>query len=70
MPLSTARIFNGFAEHDRDDCRGRIAFVGFRSGKSDIYVMQPDDSGAVNVTNNPASDRLPALSPDGSKIAL
>ncbi len=37
---------------------------------SDIYVMKADGTGLVNLTNNPASDEVPAWSPDGTKIAF
>jgi Tol biopolymer transport system component len=50
--------------------RGRIVFVSNRGGNNDIYVMWPDGSGVVNLTNHPASDRLPSWSPDGSRIAF
>jgi Tol biopolymer transport system component len=63
------RQVNGHIADDQDD-RGRIAFVSFRGGNNDIYVIRPDGTGLINVTNNPASDRLPAWSPDGSMIAF
>src|SRR4051794_38183664 len=52
---------------------GKIAFTSgsntFGSG-GDIHVANPDGTGEVNLTNNPASDRFPAWSPDGTKIAF
>lgn len=59
-------------KHDQDDQDdpGRIAFVSNREGNFDIYVMRPDGTHVVNVSNNPASDRLPAWSTDGRKIAF
>ena len=51
---------------------GQIAFYSpsDNGGVGDIYVMNADGSGQVNLTNNPASDADPAWSPDGSKIAF
>jgi len=40
------------------------------SSKGDIYIANPDGSGAVNVTKNYAIDVSPTWSPDGSKIAF
>jgi Tol biopolymer transport system component len=49
---------------------GTIAFVSARDGNSEIYVMNEDGSGQVDLTNNPANDNDPVWSPDGSKIAF
>ncbi len=59
----------------------RIAFASNRGSSNgtdyDIYVMNPDGSGVVNLTQNSGSgqagttgDRGPTWSPDGSKIAF
>lgn len=47
-----------------------IAFRSDRAGNNDIYVMNGDGSGLINLTNNPYWDDLPAWSPDGTKIAF
>jgi Tol biopolymer transport system component len=36
----------------------------------EIFVMDADGSGVVNLTDNPANDEFPAWSPDGSRIAF
>jgi len=48
----------------------KIAFTSNRDGNFEIYVMKPDGSGPVRLTNNPALDINPALSPDGTRIAF
>jgi TolB protein len=49
---------------------GKIVFESDRDGNREIYVMNKDGSGQTNLTNNPARDRDPAWSADGSKIAF
>jgi len=49
---------------------GSIAFVTDRDGNDEIYVMNVDGTGAVNVTSNSASETQPAWSPDGSQLAF
>ena len=49
---------------------GKIAFASDRAGNFDIYVMNPDGSGLVQLTNDPAEDTHPTWSPDGTKIAF
>ena len=48
----------------------QIAFRADIDGNGDIYVINADGTGRVNLTNNPASDWSPAWSPDGSMIAF
>jgi TolB protein len=45
---------------------GKIAFHSRRDGNGEIYLLTPESE--VNITNNPAEDANPSLSPDGSKI--
>jgi Tol biopolymer transport system component/DNA-binding beta-propeller fold protein YncE len=49
---------------------GRIAFTSLRDGNNEIYIMNADGTGQTRLTNNPASDEHPSLSPDGSKITF
>lgn len=49
---------------------GKIAFVSDRDGNQEIYVMDPDGSNVVRLTNNPGFELDPAWSPDGSRIAF
>jgi hypothetical protein len=46
----------------------RIAFQSIRDGNYEIYVMNPDGSEQINLTNHPANDVRPSISPNGKKI--
>ena len=48
----------------------RIVFASTRDGNREIYIMDPNGSNVVRLTNNSAADEQPAWSPDGSKIAF
>ncbi len=57
-------------EAHEDDPPGKIAFASDRSGNFEIYVMNPDGGGLVQVTNHPAEDLNPTWSPDGERLAF
>ena len=48
----------------------RIAFVSFRTGNHDIWLVNPDGTGLRNLTQHPAQDTSPAWSPDGKRLAF
>ena len=48
----------------------RIAFTSARTGNNEIWLVNPDGSGLLNLTNNPASDTDPTWSPDGEFVAF
>jgi len=48
----------------------KISFVSERDGNYEIYIMNADGSGLVNLTKNPTVDHHPNWSHDGSKIAF
>lgn len=47
-----------------------LAFVSDREGNREIYLISPDGTGIVNLTNNPAYDSNPVWSPSGRHIAF
>lgn len=49
---------------------GRIAFTSDRDGNLELYLMNPDGSDLIRLTNDPEADMGPAWSPDGTKIAF
>ena len=48
----------------------RIAFVGYRHGNGEIYVMNADGTGLKRLTSHKGEDLTPAWSPDGRRIAF
>lgn len=48
----------------------QITFMSDRDGNYEIYIMNADGSGQVNLTNHDANDRRPSISPDGKRIAF
>ena len=48
----------------------RLVFTNDRDGNTEIYTQAGDNSPQVNLSNNPAHDVCPVISPDGTKIAF
>ena len=48
----------------------KIVFHSTRDGNSEIYIMNPDGSKPVNLTQHPSRDVAPAWSPTGEHIAF
>ena len=46
----------------------KIVFMSKRDGNAEIYIMNPDGSEQVNLTQHPAADYNPAWSPNGKHI--
>lgn len=48
----------------------QIAYSRDESGNQEIYLVDRTGTVHVNLTNDPAADRTPAVSPDGTQIAF
>jgi TolB protein len=48
----------------------RLAFASNRSGNIDVWVVNADGSGLMNLTNHRSADGAPTWSPDGTQIAF
>lgn len=48
----------------------KVAFVSYRTGTSQIWLMQADGSQLTNLTRTTSYERNPAWSPDGTRIAF
>jgi TolB protein len=48
----------------------QIAFSSNQDGNPEIYLMNPDGSNMLRLTNTPASDTEPDWSPDGKQIVF
>ncbi|MBN1136775.1 MAG: serine/threonine-protein kinase [Anaerolineae bacterium] len=65
LPLSTSLVPSGSGRGN-----GRIAFTSDRAGSADIYLVDPDGSDPVRLTDSEADERMPAWSPAGDRIAF
>lgn len=54
----------------RSQTNGKIVFSRNVNGQINIWTMNADGSGAVQLTNGTEADRKPQWSPDGTKIAF
>jgi TolB protein len=69
-PLAAAAMLAPGADAAFHGKNGRIAVVSNRDGNSEIYTMDPDGTGRVNLTQSPAEDGQPRFSIDGSQIVF
>lgn len=49
---------------------GKIAFISYRDGNSEVYIMNANGTNQHNISNNDSLDRYPSWSPDWTKIAF
>jgi WD40-like Beta Propeller Repeat len=49
----------------------KMAVASFRTGDTEIFIVDPDTGDAFNLTRSPASsERYPSFSPDGRKVSF
>jgi Tol biopolymer transport system component len=48
----------------------RLAFVDHSEGNGDVFAINRNGSGLLNLSDHPAIDRSPAWAPDGERIAF
>jgi TolB protein len=70
VALVVAAFLSYGVAHGSEVGAGRIAFSAYRHHNWDIYTVNPDGSDLRRVTRDPAPDRSPAWSPDGTQIAF
>jgi Tol biopolymer transport system component len=49
---------------------GKILCRSFRDGNGEIYIMNPDGTDQIRLTDNLANEQSPALSPDGTEVVF
>jgi WD40 repeat protein len=63
---------SALGDFDPQSAHGRIVFTGYRDSptNSEIYSVKNDGSDLKRLTNDPALDFAPSLSPDGATIVF
>ncbi len=58
-------------QNDADSAgRHEIVFSSTRTGNGDIFAMDADGGGLIQLTGSPGSDKVPSWSPDGNRIVF
>jgi TolB protein len=68
--IALTGAIDGAAQAAFPGANGKIAFASDRAGNLDIYTMNADGTAVTRLTDDPASDGVPAWSADGTKIAF
>ncbi len=66
--LTDGNGMNAYAQYSPDG--KKIAFQSNRTGNWDIFVMDVQSRGQLQLTKNPAQDEMPAFSPNSKVIAF
>lgn len=64
------KIADGTSLTPTDTKGNLVAFHGRETGNWEAFVMDLSGAGVVNISNSPANDGLPTLSPDGQWVAF
>jgi hypothetical protein len=64
------KILDGASAFPTDSKAGLIAFQSRESGNWEAYVMAENGAGVVNISDSPADDGLPTISPDAQWVAF
>jgi TolB protein len=67
VPLASTQVSS---EKSETNAIGMLAFYSDRDGNPEIYSMKADGSDLTRLTNDPAFDDSPAISPDGRQIVF
>ena len=71
MALLVTLLLAEVAQATFPGANGKIAFErGNETAEHDIYAINPDGTGELNLTHNGSNNRQIAWSPDGSQIAF
>lgn len=68
MPVRLTNIVSAYPCPSPDG--SRVVFQSNRTGRHEIYVMNVDGSGVVQLTDRPGDNSTPVWSPDGRRIAF
>mgnify|MGYP001604474072 FL=1 len=67
--LAAVGYYNNQKEVPKADYSEKIVYASKEDGDWDIYMINPDGSNKVNLTNNDADDWFPIWSPNGRPVS-
>jgi len=69
-PSATTSVIRGLSGGQGKGIFARVAFHSMRDGNSEIYTMNANGGNETSVTEDPATDMDPAISPDGRDMVF
>lgn len=70
LALAFAIAVSSSSEAAFPGANGKLAFASNPAGTFDVFTVEPDGSGLLNLTSHAAEDVDPVWSPDGTRIAF